>query len=773
MFARDVIPMYDLRQFKPTLYFVLLLGLTAFTIAAASPALWLLTTAAVLLNAHLVRRGRFRPLPRWLANGATVLSLVYIIAQIVTRGSSDLLLIGQFLVLLQLVKLYEQRANRDYAQLIVLSLLTMVAAAISTTSLVVGILFFIWLFSSLYCGLLFHLKCETDRARAALAISEENISPVTLRQDQRHVGSSMRRLTALVSVFALFFGTLVFLVFPRGSGGGVLGQLNPRPNAALTGFSDRVSFEQINRIKQNDELVGHVSVRRDGAVVSEQPLYLRGLTLDVYGGDRRAGGGARPVWTRSIRGRVPEIQIGPDQPLETGLTPQGPLSSMKVTLQPSGTRFLFSIPGPVTVQPGRRITVGYWPHDESIQVDTDLGLTQLEYEVTATNVVSPPSLVSLLAQESLMGPFESDPKVLEQVRGYILEQDVTQGLAQKRSRLRLLDPNDRHIADRIEAHLQTDFTYTLDLTDARKQMESMDPVVAFLTEVKRGHCEYSASAMTLMCQSLGIPARMVIGFKSDEFNAYGGFYIVKQSHAHAWVEVLTAEGWKTYDPTALRGYSGRKQSGWLDSLRQMFEFLEFQWAVNVVAYENRDRQALLERAEEGLSDAAGRAAEWLNWISRFPEWLKEKMSQPQFWTSASTLLGALLVLVVLALFVVVGVFVVQQRRLRRRAARIGLDALPMETQLKLARQLEFYDMLTRFLARHGIHRPQHLTPMEFARSLAFLPAELYRTIQRLTGLFYQVRFGSRSMHSGKQRRLHRVVSRLGESLEGLMPAARN
>ena len=61
--------------------------------------------------------------------------------------------------------MWEQRANRDYAQLLVLSLLLMVAAAISTGSLVFGLLFVGYLLTSLYCCLLFHLKVETDDAR--------------------------------------------------------------------------------------------------------------------------------------------------------------------------------------------------------------------------------------------------------------------------------------------------------------------------------------------------------------------------------------------------------------------------------------------------------------------------------------------------------------------------------------------------------------------------------------------------------------------------------
>ena len=57
--------------------------------------------------------------------------------------------------------------------------------------------------------------------------------------------------------------------------------------------------------------------------------------------------------------------------------------------------------------------------------------------------------------------------------------------------------------------------------------------------------------MTLMCQSLGIPARQVVGFRcdSEDFNTLGDYYEVKQSDAHAWCEVFTGSEWQTYDPT--------------------------------------------------------------------------------------------------------------------------------------------------------------------------------------------------------------------------------
>src|SRR5690606_13302125 len=126
------------RQFKPTLYLVVLMGITGFCMAIGGAGLWLIAAAAMAFNAWLVRTDRFAPLPRVVANVATILAFVW--AFISVRGGATAIIgIGNFLVILQLVKLYEQRANRDYAQVLVLSLLLMVAASINTASLLFGI----------------------------------------------------------------------------------------------------------------------------------------------------------------------------------------------------------------------------------------------------------------------------------------------------------------------------------------------------------------------------------------------------------------------------------------------------------------------------------------------------------------------------------------------------------------------------------------------------------------------------------------------------------
>src|SRR5262249_23695685 len=98
----------------------------------------------------------------------------------------------------------------------------------------------------------------------------------------------------------------------------------------------------------------------------------------------------------------------------------------------------------------------------------------------------------------------------------------------------------------LENFLKTKYSYTLDLTGN----PGKDPLAHFLFETRAGHCEYFASAMTVMLRMLGIPAREVNGFLPGEYNDLGGDYIVRASDAHSWVEVYFAgNGWIVFDPT--------------------------------------------------------------------------------------------------------------------------------------------------------------------------------------------------------------------------------
>lgn len=78
-----------------------------------------------------------------------------------------------------------------------------------------------------------------------------------------------------------------------------------------------------------------------------------------------------------------------------------------------------------------------------------------------------------------------------------------------------------------------------------------EPIDWFLFEGKHGFCNYYASAEVLMLRSLGIPARLAVGFSQGEQDSASGQYRVRERNAHAWPEVYFPEyGWIEFEPTA-------------------------------------------------------------------------------------------------------------------------------------------------------------------------------------------------------------------------------
>jgi hypothetical protein len=790
--------MYDIKQFRPTLYVLLFLGFTGFAIAAESPGMWLMSAGALFLNAWLVHTGRFAPLPRWLANLVTILALLYVAEKVAAAPAAPILTIGQFLVLLQLVKIWEQRANRDYAQLLVLSLLLVVAASISTASLLFGIMLIGYLFLSLYCCLLFHLKVESEQARdaaTAAAARETPANAATLRQDQRYLARSMRRLTGLVSTVAVASAVAVFLFFPRGTGGNLIGPLRFKPAQTLTGFSDQVSFEQVARITQSNEEVARVIVERNGqAVDGNELLLLRGITLDVYGGASPDSSAGAWRWTRSQRPESGPINLIARQ----GFTPTVPAGhgdtwKQTVHLRPTGTKVLFAIGGITSFTPNREVNLVFSASDQVLQTRDPL-FQPLDYTVVSNGVLAGATpgfdgdnpedrrrfsrLLELLrgSEDSPPAPDQGadadadevparsviDPKILAYAtRADVAGTDPATGdpLTTLRSRRRAPHPLDEQIAANFSKHLQSAFAYTLDLTDAAKIIKGQDPLVAFLYDTKRGHCEYFAGAMALMCQSVGMNARVVLGFKCDEYNTLGRYYQVNQSHAHAWVEVLTPDGrWLTFDPTSAQDARTNTRQTVLTRLKHFFNFLEFKWAEHVVAYDNDTRANLIEHVESGMTSTATRTSDR---FGAFRQWITDAATVLSI---GAQILAALVFLAVLAAIGAVGYFFFERWRLRRRAARIGLEGLDPTDQLRLARQLKFYADLMTVLERRQISRPRHLTPLEFAESLTFLPTDIYDAVHHLTHHFYTVRFGRHDLAADEHRRLTTLVSDLDNRL---------
>lgn len=80
-----------------------------------------------------------------------------------------------------------------------------------------------------------------------------------------------------------------------------------------------------------------------------------------------------------------------------------------------------------------------------------------------------------------------------------------------------------------------------------------DAVDFFLFELRRGYFDYQASAMAVMLRSLGIPARVAVGYALDPADRNGPNFVVRKDDAYSWVEVFFPNyGWVPFNPTADR-----------------------------------------------------------------------------------------------------------------------------------------------------------------------------------------------------------------------------
>jgi len=96
--------------------------------------------------------------------------------------------------------------------------------------------------------------------------------------------------------------------------------------------------------------------------------------------------------------------------------------------------------------------------------------------------------------------------------------------------------------------LRTNITYS-EAIDPPPQ--GVDPITWFLFTNKKGFCNYYASAEVLMLRSIGIPARLAVGYAQGELDPTNDTYTVRRRDAHAWPEVyFTGYGWVEFEPTA-------------------------------------------------------------------------------------------------------------------------------------------------------------------------------------------------------------------------------
>ncbi len=139
----------------------------------------------------------------------------------------------------------------------------------------------------------------------------------------------------------------------------------------------------------------------------------------------------------------------------------------------------------------------------------------------------------------------------------------------------------RDIADHLSDYLRTHCAYSL----VPGAIDDESPIERFVFTTKRGHCELFASSLVIMLRYRGIPARMVTGFLSREWNGRGEYYIVRMKHAHAWVEYYSkGAGWVEIDPSP-RDVDQGETDVWKRRARESWDYMNLRWNRYILSYD--------------------------------------------------------------------------------------------------------------------------------------------------------------------------------------------
>ncbi len=163
--------------------------------------------------------------------------------------------------------------------------------------------------------------------------------------------------------------------------------------------------------------------------------------------------------------------------------------------------------------------------------------------------------------------------------------------------------------------------------DLNAAIDHHAPVTSFL-KLKRGHCELYATALALAARSLGIPARVVNGYSRGEWNEMGGFYLVRQLHAHSWVEAWVEGRWHRFDPSPASRWqlSGIR----FPALDEIWESVKLSWYRYVLEFQNADRRQTFQSLVALLKTYALWVVAGVTGIAMLPLLKRIKLAFPRF-----------------------------------------------------------------------------------------------------------------------------------------------
>lgn len=718
------------RALKLTIYLLALWSCSATTLTQIFSPLFMLIMYLLILSSWFKERLKLLQ-SGWLWHPLTVLVFIYSLGNFMYNPAFSVFLLLNYLTVNKLFNLW---STRDYAQLIVVNFFQILFTSVITSSLTFAFLFGGYII--LLVSTLILLNCQRDYISAAKLVLKRSLTPSTLMPTTPDMNQSsllkfLRPL--LTSVFfywaiILFLMVQFFMLLPRLAGEQFLPNILGLQQETSSGFSEDISLGSDTSISLDPTIVMRIQIL-SAKDETKQPVNLssiriRGATLDYFDGQR---------WLVSpeLQGYAYQHRFLHEAILSKEFLPSS--GSIEVTqrimLQPMQSNYLFAIDHPYRFHfPAGPLLLSI--NDEAGTVRMGIKpRSSLTYEAQSIFMPDQQKIIS----GKLQFPEVEQTEDISKVKKLYLQLPARENLEQLRSFARQISGTETSMltaALNIERYLQSNYTYSLNVSG----VDVIRPVSDFLFRTRKGYCDQFSSAMCVLLRCLEIPARIVGGYWTDEWNPFGGYFIVRESNAHSWVETwIEGYGWLTLDPTppqSLPVTSSRK--GLFVALSHLLDSFKLNWYRYVIDFDLDDQLRL--RRVLGINVRA---------IYTQPKKLLDRLLYFNLPQPASRI--RLLALLMMIFFAISGLIILLISVLNlgkwQSWWRQWLLKVTASTHNRRKQITQLYLRILKRLKKYGYKPLPGQTPLEFALSVTSHNQQLIDFVN-FTKIYYQGRFGN-------------------------------
>jgi transglutaminase-like putative cysteine protease len=358
-------------------------------------------------------------------------------------------------------------------------------------------------------------------------------------------------------LFVLALTALLFVIFPRPfiSFPGVQAAGPAGGGRGFAGLAQGISYRDMVRMAGRERIAFTASFHQSP---SGDAPYWRGRVLAEFDGERWSAGSRQRGFTRPVRSDAEErfhYVIFPHR-----------LRSDHV--------YVYGYPLWVLGHQGKPLFVNM---QGEVSIDSPF-LFSNSYEVEAARIAPP---VTVPLDPVYLSTGGSTPEIEKLARQWTTGADTPEQKA-------------RALMERF----RRGFRYTL---QTPPPPEGVHPLEHFLLRTRAGHCEYFAGAMALMLRAVEVPARVVEGFQGMEPTDEPDKFIVRFTHAHAWVEaLLDGSTWARLDPTP-PGRSLEEFNILVRWLTDFFDRADYLWTNSIVHFDRSDQQGIFRTLARFMS----------------------------------------------------------------------------------------------------------------------------------------------------------------------------